>query len=156
VRVREAMSANPFTIDPDAPVGTAVAVMRERGLRHLPVVDGQGRLLGIVTDRDLRSATLGPAVAEYGEPADADRLRALGTRLDDVRVGQVMTWAALTIAPDVPVAQAAAVMSGSSVGALPVVEDGRLIGILTGHDVLRALAATLPPVRGTDPDDYLR
>jgi CBS domain-containing protein len=91
MRVREAMSANPITIDPEAPVGTAIAVMRERRLRHLPVVDGRGRLLGIVTDRDLRSATLGPAVAEYGEAADAERLRALGTRLEDVRVSRVMT-----------------------------------------------------------------
>jgi acetoin utilization protein AcuB len=156
MRVREAMSANPITIDPEAPVGTAIAVMRERRLRHLPVVDGRGRLLGIVTDRDLRSATLGPAVSEYGDPADAGRLRTLGARLDDVQVREVMTWAALTIGPERPVAQAAAVMSEARVGALPVVEAGRLIGILTEHDVLRALATTLPPVRGTDPDDYLR
>jgi CBS domain-containing protein len=54
------------------------------------------------------------------------------------------------------VAQAAAVMSDARVGALPVVEAGRLIGILTQHDVLRALATTLPAVRGADPDDYLR
>jgi acetoin utilization protein AcuB len=157
MRVREAMSGNPITIDPEAPVGTAVAVMRERGLRHLPVVDARGDLLGIVTDRDLRSAALGPVAAELGgDAAGAGRLRALGARLDDVPVRRVMTWAALTIGPEVLVAQAAAVMTEARVGALPVVEAGRLIGILTEHDVLRALAATLPTVRGSDPDDYLR
>jgi CBS domain-containing protein len=63
--VREVMTATPTTIDPQAPVETAVAVMRERGLRHLPVVDDRGALVGIVTDRDLRSAMFGPALADY-------------------------------------------------------------------------------------------
>jgi acetoin utilization protein AcuB len=65
MRVRDVMAVNPITIDPEAPLETAVAVMVERRVRHLPVVDDEGRLLGIVTDRDLRSAMLGPAIADY-------------------------------------------------------------------------------------------
>jgi acetoin utilization protein AcuB len=156
MRVREVMTPNPITIDPQAPVGTAVAVMRERSLRHLPVVDDRGQLLGIVTDRDLRSVMLAPAIDEYADAAERDRLRALAGELDDIRVSHVMTWGALTTGPDAMLAQAAAVMADTRVGSLPVVEGQRLVGILTERDVLRALGTTLPSVRGTDPDAYLR
>lgn len=154
MQVRDVMTAKPMTIDPEAPLETAVAVMRERGLRHLPVVDDAGRLVGIVTDRDIRSAIVGPAIAEYASTTDRGRLRALAGDLHDVRVGHVMTWGALTTAPDALVAQAAAVMADARIGCLPVVESQQLVGILTEHDVLKALAATLPSIKGADPDDY--
>lgn len=153
MRVRDVMTASPMTIDPEAPVETAATVMRERSLRHLPVVDDQGALIGIVTDRDLRSAMLGPAVAAY--LPEGGRLRALTRALDDIRVRHVMTWGAVTTAPDAPVAQAAAIMAERRIGSLLVVTDKRLVGIVTEHDVLKALAATLPSVRGADPDEYL-
>ena len=154
-QVRDVMTKNPMTIDPEAPVETAVATMRERRMRHLPVVDGEGRLIGIVTDRDLRSAMFGSALVEHLPPEQGGRLHALTGTLNDVRVSHVMTWRVLTIGPQAPVAQAAAVMANSRVGSLPVVEGGRLVGIVTEHDVLKALAATLPCIRGADPDTYL-
>jgi len=153
--VRDVMTATPMTIDPEAPVETAVAVMRERGLRHLPVVGGEGRLIGIVTDRDLRSAMFGSALAEHLPAGQAGRLRALTATLNDVRVSHVMTWQVQTIAPQAPLAQAAAIMANLRIGSLPVVEGARLIGIVTEHDVLKALAATLPCIKGADPDTYL-
>ena len=61
--VRDVMTRRPITVDPDAPLATAAAVMREKAIRHLPVVDDAGRLVGIITDRDLRSAALAPALA---------------------------------------------------------------------------------------------
>jgi acetoin utilization protein AcuB len=154
MQVRDVMTPRPMTIDPDAPLETAVAVMRERRLRHLPVVDATGRLVGIVTDRDLRSALLGPLVEEYADASARGELRVLARDLNEIRVGHVMTRGALTTGPDAPVAQAAAVMATARVGSLPVVEGQRLVGILTEHDVLKAMAATLPSVRGADPDDY--
>jgi acetoin utilization protein AcuB len=155
MQVRDVMTAKPMTIDPEAPVETAVAVMRERGLRHLPVVNADGRLIGIVTDRDLRSAMFGSALAEHLPPGQEGRLRALSATLNDVRVSHVMTWQAQTIPPHAPLAQAAAVMANARIGSLPVVEGTRLIGIVTEHDVLKALAATLPCIKGADPDTYL-
>src|SRR5262245_3259246 len=152
-RVRDAMTSNPVTIDPEAPVETATATMRERGLRHLPVVDDTGRLLGIVTDRDLRSAVLGPVIAEHVPAGHRHRLSELARRLDDVRVRHAMTWDAVTVGPDVPLAQAAAMMADARIGSLPVVERERLVGILTERDLLNTLAATLPSLKG-DPDDY--
>ena len=155
MQVQDVMTKMPMTIDPEAPVETAVAVMRERRMRHLPVVDAEGRLVGIVTDRDLRSAMFGSALVEH-LPAEHDgRLRALTATLNDVRVSHVMTWQVVTIGPQAPVAQAAAIMAKFRVGSLPVTEGGRLVGIVTEHDVLKALAATLPCIRGADPDTYL-
>ena len=155
MQVRDVMTAKPMTIDPEAPVETAVAVMRERGLRHMPVVDSEERLIGIVTDRDLRSAMFGSALAEHLPPEQEGRLRALSATLNDVRVSHVMTWRAQTIPPQAPLAQAAAVMANARIGSLPVVEGTRLVGIVTEHDVLKALAATLPCIKGADPDTYL-
>jgi acetoin utilization protein AcuB len=153
--VRDVMTKVPMTIDPEAPVETAVAVMRERRMRHLPVVDAAGRLIGIVTDRDLRSAMFGSALVEHLPAEHGGRLRALTATLNDVRVSHVMTWRVVTIGPQAPVAQAAAMMANFRVGSLPVVEAGQLVGIVTEHDVLKALATTLPCIRGADPDTYL-
>ena len=153
--VRDLMTKSPITIDPDAPVGTALAVMKERSVRHLPVVADDGRLLGIVTDRDLRSAAFAPAVAEHLSASGRRRLRGLGDTLENLRVRDVMTWDAVTIRPDAPAAQAAALMLEGRFSGLPVVDEGRLVGIVTEVDVLRSLAATLPAVKGSDPDTYL-
>jgi CBS domain-containing protein len=130
VHVSEVMTKAPLTIDPEAPVATAVAVMRERQVLHLPVVEADGRLSGIVSDRDLRGVE--------------------GER----RVLDVMTWGAVTVGPTAPIAQAAAIMATERVGCLPVVDDGRLVGILTERNVLEVVASTLPSVRGDDPDGY--
>jgi len=154
VTVREAMTRNPVTIDPNAPLGTALAVMRERRIRHLPVVDETGRFIGMLTDRDVRTLALAPVVLEYVGPEIADRLRTLGTELESVPVRDVMTWDAMTVEPDAPIARAAAIMFEARVGSLGVVQDDRLIGIVTEHDVLTAVASTLPAVRGLDPDTY--
>lgn len=128
MEVRDVMTKTPMTIDPEAPVETAVAVMRERAMRHLPVVDGDGRLIGIVTDRDLRSAMFGSALAEHLPAGQGGRLRALTAALNDVRVSHVMTWRVVTIGPQAPVAQAAAIMANVRVGSLPVVEGGGWLG----------------------------
>ena len=153
-RVLEVMSKAPVTIDPEAPVATAVAVMRARALRHLPVVDDAGRLVGVVTDRDLRGGVFAPAFAEHLAPAARARLRSLTATLEDVRVRDVMSWGPMTIGPDAPIAQAAAVMLTAGIGCLPVVQGAQLLGIVTERDALKALAATLPSERGADPDNY--
>jgi CBS domain-containing protein len=147
--VRDVMAREPFTIDPDAPLETAAAVMRERDLRHLPVVDGTGRLVGIITDLDLRTALLAPILAEY-LPDEAPRLRQLADAVGNLRVRDVMTWNIVTIQIEAPLAQAAALMFDRRLGCLPVMEQDRLVGIITDRDVLKVLAAALPDVRGVD------
>src|SRR3990172_6738808 len=68
MKVKEVMTRDPLTIDPEAPLGTAMDVMRRKRIRHLPVVDDAGRLMGIITDRDLRQASFGPAPAAPPPP----------------------------------------------------------------------------------------
>jgi acetoin utilization protein AcuB len=65
MKVKEVMTKHPITIDAEAPVGTALDLMRSKAVRHLPVMDGAGTLIGIITDRDLRHAALAPALDEY-------------------------------------------------------------------------------------------
>lgn len=154
-RVREVMSRDPITIDPEAPIATAIAVMRDKSVRHLPVVDDAGRLLGMISDRDLRDAVFAPAFAEHLSLVARRRLRGLSATLEGLRVKDVMTWDAVTTKPEASLAQAAAVMFEGRFGSLPVVEKDELVGIITERDVLRALAETLPSVRGIDPDTYL-
>lgn len=153
--VKQIMTTSPITIDPDAPVATAIAVMREKQIRHLPVTAEDGRPIGMVTDRDLRTALLAPAFMEYLSREAARRLRLAGQSLEHLRVRDVMTWDAVTIGPEAPGAQAAALMVEGRFGCLPVVDHGKLVGIVTEIDVLKALAATLPSVKGLDPDTYL-
>lgn len=154
-RVRDVMTKRPITIDPEAPLATAAAVMREREIRHLPVTDDGGRLVGMITDRDLRSASFAPAFAEYLPPGEQRRLRDVGDALENLRVSDAMTWQVVTTDPNASLAQAAAVMFGARISSLAVVEAGSLVGIVTERDVLKALAATVPAIRGSDPDTYL-
>lgn len=144
MNVRDIMTRNPISIEQDAPVGTAIELMVDRKIRHLPVVDEHETVVGIVTDRDLRSAALAPALEEYLSEAARRRLRGIAATLEGLRVKDAMTCDPITTGPDAPVRQAAAVMLERHVGSLPVVENGKLIGIVTDRDAVKALAAQVP------------
>ena len=130
MNVRDAMAAAPVTIGPDASLGAAEALMRTEGVRHLPVVDDSGRLLGMLTDRDLEHAAFVPMLvsALLLEPR----------WLVAPRVRDVMTWSVVTTQPEVPLVRAALTMFQHRLGSLPVLESGRLVGILTASDALAA------------------
>jgi acetoin utilization protein AcuB len=138
--VKDVMTKDPFTIDPEAPIGTAIDVMRTESLRHLPVVDEVGKIVGIVADRDLRQAALAPAIGEYLSASGQRRLRRLGETLENMSVRDVMTWGVLTIHPEAPLGHAALIMSERRVGCLPVLTDGRLVGMISERDILRAVS----------------
>jgi acetoin utilization protein AcuB len=133
MNVRDAMTRDPLTIGADTPLQIAEALMRDRGVRHLPVVGEAGQLLGILTDRDLEHAAFVPALAEAlaWEPR---WLRA-------PRVRDVMTWSVVTTQPHIALPQAALIMFQRRIGSLPVIEDDRVVGILTARDVLAAIGA---------------
>ena len=139
MKVQDVMTKDPITIDPEAAVGTALDVMRTKHIRHLPVVDGTGTLIGIVTDRDLRHAALAPALDEYLSVRAHRRARQMSETLENLRVKDVMTWAVVTTGPEAPLTYGALIMFESRVGSLPVLEHGRLVGMLTEQDVLKAL-----------------
>ncbi len=135
IRVKDCMSRSAATIHSDALVRGAVEMMKKRRIRHLPVVDRERHLVGIVTDRDLRQVVFDPAVQE--------RLGNLGEALDTLTVRDVMTWGVVTVQPETDIRQAARLMREQKIGALPVVDGARVLGILTETDVLRAFQDVL-------------
>jgi acetoin utilization protein AcuB len=124
--VRDSMTRDVVTLSPQTTAAEALALCREKGIRHLPVME-EGRLVGMVSDRDLRSAT--PAL---GDPARAEALK-------KIRVRGVMVRDVLTAHPEDPIEQAANTMREKKIGCLPVLEADELVGILTSSDVMEAL-----------------
>ena len=134
VRVKDLMTRSPLTARTETGVAAAWRLMRERKVRHLPVVDGRGTLVGIVSDRDLRMIAGAPPLAEGGRGARPRR---------DVPLGRVMTWGVVTVQPETDLRHAARVMRDQRIGTLPVVDRGRLVGILSAVDVLGGLVRIL-------------
>lgn len=120
--VREWMTRDPVVVPLEAPVGQVARRMRAERIRHVLVMDGE-RLAGIVSDRDVRGALV------EGEP-----LPAVSTP-----VRRVMSDAPVTVGPDTPLTEAARAMLEHKIGALPVVDDDRVLGIVTESDALEAL-----------------
>lgn len=132
-RVNELMSGNVVTVGADASCHDAVALMVRNKIRHLPVVDREGVLCGVVTDRDLRHQLFEPEV-----------FRAIGTvpverMLSEIPVRKVMSAPAISIGGDAALEEAAGVMRREGLGSLPVIERGRIVGIVTETDLLRRI-----------------
>jgi CBS domain-containing protein len=148
--VREIMDRNPVTVHPDTPVEEVVAALRNHELPGLPVVDAEGRVVGMVTEADLvlpdeeGDLHIPHYINLFGgtiflEPLSRfeDRLRkAFASKASDM-----MTSDPDTVSPDTTVQEAARIIHESGHNRLPVVEDGRLVGVVTRLDVLGALAA---------------
>ena len=127
--VREWMTPDPVTISPDTPVLEAIKLLKEKGFRRLPIVEG-GKLVGIVTDKDLKDAM----------PSKATTLSVweLNYLLSKLTVSEVMAKPVITVQADEPLEEAALLMEEYKVGGLPVLEGDRLVGMITITDVLRA------------------
>lgn len=133
MRVSTLMTRKPFTLAPDASLDEAMQLMDEHGLRHLPVVEA-GRLVGVVSDRDLLAATgwLPARVRElYQDRSTDQRSRTLR---------EIVQPKVRTLGPDDTVVSAAVELVASKIGCLPVLEHGELVGILTETDLVRAFA----------------
>ena len=129
LRVQDLMSTAPVTIPPEMSVAAAQALMQERQIRHLPVVE-EHRLVGIVSDSDIRLVLPSPATSfAVGE---------IHHLLDQLTVREMMTRFVVTVAPTLPATTAVSRMLRHRIGALPVTENRQVIGILTRSDVLRA------------------
>ena len=130
MRVRELMTDAVITARPDMPVLDARHSMVEHRIRHLVVTSDGGELLGIVTDRDIR----------LNLPSQATSLSVweMNYLLTRLTVEKVMTTSVITVGPDRSARDAAELILDHRIGALPVVDGGRLIGIVTETDLLRA------------------
>ncbi|MBF0279706.1 MAG: CBS domain-containing protein [SAR324 cluster bacterium] len=109
----------------------ASGLIKKHDIRHLPVVDENNHLVGIVTDRDVRKASASDATS-----LDIHELLYL---LGKIQVEEIMTKNVVSVPPSMPLEQAAKVMHDRKFGGLPVVEDGKLVGIITTGDILKFL-----------------
>jgi acetoin utilization protein AcuB len=135
--IRELMTGGPITVRPETSVQQARDLLAKERIRHLPVT-GPGRVLaGIVTDRDIR----------LNLPSRATTLSAqeITHLLSRLTVGEIMTRSVITIGPDRPAREGAQLMLDHKIGALPVLDDGHLIGIITETDIVRAFVRTTAP-----------
>jgi len=134
--IKDRMTRSPITAPPEMPMQEALKLMRERGIRRLPVVDKKGKLVGIVSDRDLLHAS----------PSDATSLSVweLNYLLSKVTLKELMTTPVITVTPETPVQEAARIMAEEKIGGLPVVQAGKVVGIITETDLFRVLLELLP------------
>lgn len=127
--VCDCMTVDPVTVRPGSDPMAAMMVLTIHGFRHLPVIDEDGRLVGIVDRADLELFQ-----SKAGSPSITKRQH---------RVDQAMTHEVVTVPPDCPLEEAASLMVEHKIGSLPVVEGGQLVGIITETDIFKQFAAVL-------------
>jgi CBS-domain-containing membrane protein len=144
MRVQDVMTSDVITVGRDASVQKAARLMVDHGVSGLPVVDAEGAVIGIVTEADLIVRQAAPRARHWWEQlfADPDALARDYQKAAGTIVGEVMTTAVMTVSPDLRVDTAARILVDRGVRRLPVVRDGRLVGILARADLVKALAAT--------------
>jgi CBS domain-containing membrane protein len=141
VRVGDLMEREVVTLEASDSLDMADDIMRLGRIRHMPVLS-EGRLVGILSQRDLFRASISSVL----------RLRYTVERewLAKISVREIMTTNVFTVTPSMPISAAAGMMIDKRIGCLPVVEDGKLVGLLSESDCLRYLARLLDVSRAKD------
>lgn len=157
MRVADIMTQPAITIGPDAPVHEAARLMAERGVSGLPVVDDHGDLVGIISDGDLVVRPRPRAHRPWWRLffADAEQLAREYQKAVGTLVGEVMTRSVVSVAPDLHVAMAALLIDRRGIRRVPVVAGGKVVGIVSRADLVRALAAAPVPGDEAVPDALL-
>jgi acetoin utilization protein AcuB len=127
--VKERMTRNPIFIRPDTPVTEAQALMKREKIHHLPVLDKEEKLVGIVTEKDLLYAS--PSVATTLSVYEMTSL------LAKLKVEKVMSREVVSITEDVPLEEAARIMADRGIGGLPIMRGKSLVGVITESDLFR-------------------
>ncbi|NIV31813.1 MAG: CBS domain-containing protein [Anaerolineae bacterium] len=133
--VEDRMTPDPVTVTTNTSLGDALELVRSKPFRHLPVLDEDGGLVGIVTERSL----------VYASPTPTTTLSVFEVDyiLSRTTVEQVIQRPVVTVGPDLPIEEAARVMIDHRIGCLPVVEDEKLVGIISDTDIFRVFAEGL-------------
>ncbi|MCD4686999.1 MAG: CBS domain-containing protein [Anaerolineae bacterium] len=133
--VQDRMTLKPVTVSPETTHRQAAEILREQNIHHLPVVDNNGKLVGIVVEEDLLAAQPSPATT-----LSIYEIHGLLSRL---KLKDIMTRPVYTTTPDCPLEEAARLMFTNDIGCLPVVEDNQVVGIITDTDIFESLAELL-------------
>jgi acetoin utilization protein AcuB len=134
-QVRDLVSRRPISIAQDVKMDVAIELMAQEHIRRLPVLGRADKLVGMLTMDDARQA-MPRDVAFYDAGADQDKIP---------EVRKAMSQGVITIAPEAPIALAAQLMVHHSIGALPVVNNGEVVGLITESDIFKFVARGLPP-----------
>jgi acetoin utilization protein AcuB len=130
--VTEMMKTDLVAVNPETKLSEARTLMMEGNFRHLPVVDAEGKLVGIVTDRDMRDAHPSSLLDEESYQKTLDKVM-------QHTISEIMTAEPITVAPYYTLQDTLLIIGKKKVGALPVVdEEGHLKGIMSTRDLLRA------------------
>ena len=130
VLVQDVMSSPAIVIASQCTLSMACALMKQCGIRRLPVVDN-GKLVGMITLGDVHAATSSDARVERSEPSHPT---------GQLEIAQVMTRQVITVTPDSQLGEAARLMHQNQISGLPIVSsDGRIVGIVTKSDISRVL-----------------
>jgi CBS domain-containing protein len=156
VTVEDVMTRDVVTVSPATPIHEAASLMVKHRVSGLPVIDAEGHLVGIISDGDLivrqrrqKETPWWHLFFTKGEQIAREYQRAVGAT-----VGEVMTQPVVTISPVWGIEVAAAILDHRNFRRLPVVLDGRLVGIVSRADVIKAVArATYPPAASPAPRD---
>lgn len=143
MNVQDVMTADVITVGPEVSVHKAASLMSDHGVSGLPVVDTDGRMLGIVTQADLILRQAAPRARRWWQRLLEDR-EALARdyqKASGTTVGEVMTRAVVSVSPALGIEAAARILYDRGLRRLPVVRDDRLVGILSRGDLVKALAA---------------
>jgi len=127
--VKDRMTPNPTTITTETSLKAALDLIRSKPFRHLPVLDENGKLVGIVTEKSL----------VYASPTSTTTLSVFEVDyiLSRTKIGQIIEGPVITVGPDLPIEEAARVMVDHHIGCLPVVENEKLVGIISDTDIFR-------------------
>ena len=129
MQVKDRMTHNPFTAKPTTPVSDAREMMKKDKIHRLPVIDNDGHLVGIITEKDILCASPSPATS-----LDVWEISSLLAKL---MVSEIMTPQPIACSPDTPIEEAARVLSDNDIGGLPVTNQGLLVGIITESDLFK-------------------
>lgn len=133
--VRERMTANPITIRPETAFDDALSMMRDKKIRRLPVLDKNGKLVGIVVEKDLL----------YASPSPATSLSVFEVHylLSKLQVKEIMTRPVISVDEDCPLEEAARIMVDHKIGSLVVMRGDQVVGIITETDIFGTMAEVL-------------
>lgn len=132
--VKNAMTSNPFTVTPETNIAEALGIMREKKFRRLPVMK-DGKLVGMVTKRRLLEVSPSPATTLS--------VFEMNYLLAKTVVKDIMTKELVTVRSDMLLEQAAVLMADNNIGGMPVVDDGKLVGIITEKDIFKTFVEIL-------------
>jgi CBS domain-containing protein len=141
MHVRDVMTKDVIVVGPEASLREVAAILAERGISGVPVVDDEGGVLGVVSEADIvakeRASELGRG-GRLGWLFDQERALQLESKLAARTAGEAMSAPAFVVEANRPLSRAAAIMLDEEVNRLPVLENGRLVGIVTRADLVRA------------------